>query len=33
MESCMTRAEQKKEKLKREKDFIESCKDKALNQQ
>ena len=29
----MTRAEQKKEKLKREKDFIESCKGKALNQQ
>lgn len=29
----MTREEQKKEKLKREKDFIESCKGKALNQQ
>lgn len=29
----MTRAEQKKEKLKKEQDFIESCKGKYLNQQ
>ena len=29
----MTRAEQKKEKLKKEKEFIESIKGKALNQQ
>ena len=29
----MTRAEQKKEKLKKEKEFIESCKGKYLNQQ
>lgn len=32
-ESCMTREEQKKEKLKKEKEFIESIKGKALNQQ
>ena len=29
----MTREEQKKEKLKKEKEFIESCKGKYLNQQ
>ena len=32
-ESCMTREEQKKEKLKKEQEFIESIKGKALNQQ